>query len=97
VNLEFVSNPELPSEFVGQNEGEPISIFINLSHMLREFNEKDYVFHICRGFLVEFICFKSRYFKKKLCKKDCIPHQITTDILKYLGIEPTNDIYYCEG
>ena len=96
MNLEFVLDPELPSEFVGQNENEPISIFVNLSHMLREFNERDYIFHICRAFLVEFICMKSGYFKKKLCFKNCIPHQLTTDILKYLGIEPTNSIYYCE-
>ena len=86
--------PDYPSEFVGQNEGEPVSIFINLSHMLREFDEKDYVFHICRGFLVEFICLKSNYYKLKLCKKDCVPHRLTTDILTFLDICPTNGIYY---
>ena len=50
MDLEFVTDPKLPSEFVGQNEGESVSIFINLSHMLREFDENDYIFHICRGF-----------------------------------------------
>lgn len=62
--------------------------------MLREFNERDYIFHLCRAFLVEFICFKSGYFRCKKCGKDCIPHQISIETLDYLDIKPENSIYY---
>jgi len=94
MNVEVMMEPDYPSEFVGQCNNGPISIFINLSHMLREFNEQDYIFHLCRGFLVEFICYFSKYYKQKLCGKDCIPHEITMIFLNECNIKPQNNIYY---